>query len=70
MGNAVLIDPTAISRVTLYGVNDTVLDLLDDADVIGTAVLPIFHPIENDNHTSGRHKDVAFPCDICQQACK
>lgn len=54
MANWVLIDPAAIARVALDGVNNAVFDLLDDTDMIGLTVLragvALIIPIEEDNH--------------------
>ena len=36
---AVLVYPTAITGVSLNGINDTVFDFLDNTDVVGLSIL-------------------------------
>lgn len=54
MTYAVLVYPTAITGVSLNGINDTVFDLLDDTDMVGLTVLQagvaLVVPIEEDDH--------------------
>lgn len=58
MPYGILIDSAAIARIAFYGVNDTVLDLLNDTHMIGFSVLcarrTFIVPIKENNHTGNR----------------
>ena len=55
---AVLVYPTAITGVSLNGINDTVLDLLDNTSVVGLSILrtrrTLVIPIKENNHSGDR----------------
>jgi len=78
---AVLVYSATIARVALYSVDNTVFDLLHDADVIGLPVLragvSLVIPVKEDNHSGdrlGRAIDplstVFEPLDTIDAACK
>lgn len=81
IANRVLIDAAAIAGVALDGVDNAVFDLLDDANMIGLAVLrtgaaPVI-PIEKDNHAGrGLHgiirplPTLTEPLDTVDTACE
>ena len=55
---AVLVYPTAITGVSLNGINDTVFDFLDNAGVVGLSILrtrrTLVIPIKENNHSGDR----------------
>ena len=55
---AVLVYPTAITGVSLNGINDTVFDFLDNAGVVGLSILrtrrTLVIPIKENNHSGNR----------------
>ena len=61
----VLIDAAAVAGVAFYGVDDPVLDLPDDAHVVGLPVLrarvTLVVPVEEDNHAGRRLDGVIRP---------
>ena len=81
IANRVLIDAAAIAGVALDGVDNAVFDFLDDANMIGLAVLrarasPVI-PIEKDNHAGrGLHgvirplPTLPEPLDTVDTACE
>ena len=81
MSYAVLIDTAAIAGVALHGVDDPVLDLPDNAHVVGLPVLragvTLVVPVEEDNH-AGRRLDggirplatVSEPLDAVDATCE
>ena len=81
IANRVLIDAAAVAGVAFNGVDDAVFDLLDDADMIGLAVLrtraaPVI-PIEKDDHAGrGLHgvirplPTLPEPLDTVDTACE
>ena len=81
MTYAVLVYPTAITGVSLNGINNTVFDFLDDTDMIGLPVLragvALIIPIEEDNHAGrGLHgvirplPTLPEPLDAVDTACE
>ena len=58
MTYAVLVYPTAITGVSLNGINDTVFDFLDNTGVVGLSVLrtrrTLVIPIKENNHSGDR----------------
>lgn len=58
MTYAVLVYPTAITGVSLNGINDTVFDFLNNTGVVGLSVLrtrrPLVIPIKENNHSGDR----------------
>lgn len=81
MSHRVLIDPAAVTGVTLDGVDDAVFDLLDDTDMIGLTVLraraALVVPIEEDDHAGrGLHgvirplPTLPEPLDTVDTACE
>ena len=58
MTYAVLIYPTAITGVSLNGINDTVFDFLDNTGVVGLSILrtrrTLVIPIKENNHSGNR----------------
>lgn len=74
MSHRILIDSTAIAGITLHGVNDTVLDFLNDTHMIGFSVAV---PIKENNHTGNRFgrsvkplSSVLKPLNAVDTACK
>ena len=65
IANRVLIDAAAIAGVALDGVDNAVFDFLDDANMIGLAVLraraALVVPIEKDNHEA----QTLYECALC-----
>lgn len=65
MANRVLIDAAAVAGVALDGVDNAVFDFLDDANMIGLAVLraraALIIPIEEDDHAGRGLHDVIRP---------
>ena len=55
---AVLVYPTAITGVSLNGINDTVFDFLDNTGVVGLSILrtrrALVIPIKENNHSGNR----------------
>ena len=55
---AVLVYPTAITGVSLNGINDTVFDFLDNTGVVGLSILrtrrTLVIPIKENNHSGNR----------------
>lgn len=61
----IVVDPAAISRVALHGVDDAILDFLNDTRMVGFSVLRTGRavrivPIEEDNHSRNR-----FSVSVC-----
>ena len=58
MTYAVLVYPTAITGVSLNGINDAVFDFLDNAGVVGLSILrtrrTLVVPIKENNHSGDR----------------
>ena len=58
MTYAVLVYPTAITGVSLNGINDTVFYFLDNAGVVGLSILrtrrTLVIPIKENNHSGNR----------------
>ena len=65
IAHRVLIYPAAVAGVAFYGVEDPVLDLPDDAHVVGLPVLragvTLVVPVEEDNHAGRRLDGVICP---------
>ena len=62
---AVLVYPTAIAGVALNGIDDTVLNLLDNTGVVGLSVLrtrrTLVIPIKENNHSGNRLGRAVYP---------
>ena len=65
IAHSIVVFSTAIAGVAFDGVDNAVLDPLDDTGMIGFAVLraraPLIIPIEEDNHTGSRFNVVVGP---------
>ena len=65
MTYAVLVYPTAITGVSLNGINDTVFDFLDNAGVVGLSILrtrrTLVIPIKENNHSGNRLGRTIYP---------
>ena len=62
---AVLVYSAAIAGVALNGIDDTVLDLLDNTGVVGLSVLrtrrTLVIPIKENDHSGGRLSRAVYP---------
>lgn len=65
MTYAVLVYPTAITGVSLNGINDTVFDFLDNTGVVGLSILrtrrTLVIPIKENNHSGDRLGRAVYP---------
>lgn len=65
MTYAVLVYPTAITGVSLNGINDTVFDFLDNTGVVRFSILrtrrPLVIPIKENNHSGDRLGRAIYP---------
>ena len=65
MSYAIAVHPAEVSGIALYGVDDSVLHLLDDAHMVSLPILgagaALVVPVEEDNHAGRRLDGVIRP---------